>query len=167
MPPDKTLILPFYCTHKPRPCASPLSVPRIEAMAYVSRTHVDTSGSQRQCRHESTAVCYSTGGKIRHLHLFRRTRKLCDVSPRTYNHRSQTTYQYQPRNVLLAWMSGACHGSPSDGPQERRCFKLNTHSNPSMLRISTPSFTADYVVAFQHECAVVSWSTTAPSHVGW
>lgn len=43
-----------------------------------------------------------------------------------------------------------------DGPQGRRCFELNTHSNPSMLRISTPSFTADYVIAFQHEGVVVS-----------
>ena len=33
--------------------------------------------------------------------------------------------------------------------------KFNTHSNPSMLRISTPIFSADYVAVFQHESVLV------------
>jgi len=58
-----------------------------------------------------------------------------------------STYQYQPWNILLARMPSACVNYVRRFSRVR-CSSFNTHSRPSILRISTPSFSADYIAVF-------------------
>ena len=143
--PDKTLILPFYCTHEPCPCMclyyqirerrrrSRLYVPMLIPLAPSARaaTNPRLSAIPPEAIYGTFSSCAA--------------RASCMIS--VYEPTAIASKQRTNTNPGISSSPGcpAPIANVHEIVPKSTTSKYNTHSSPSMLRMSTPSFSADYV----------------------
>ena len=140
---DRALSSPFYSAHEPRSCThlydqiherrwnklyTPILIP--DAPSASDATNPRLSAMPPEARYGAFSSCAARASCV-------------TLVRRHHGDQHRTTYQDQPRDVLLARVPGACHKQSIRWSPYAQCNSSNTHSNPSMLRISTPIFSAD------------------------
>jgi len=144
-PLDKTLILPFHCTHEPCPCVC--FYYQIHERRRRSRLYVPMLIPPAPSARAATSPRLSAIPPEAIYGTFRScaARASCMISvdePPVIGHKQRTN-----TNPGISSSPGCPAPITNDHEMVSKDTmpKYNTHSNPSMLRMSTPSFSADYV----------------------